>query len=71
MKTKMNILAVLGTLMMLGSLHGAVADTFFGAQPVDGKKCQVRGATGTNAQGATCTCMDDPDGDPYFVWVCK
>ncbi len=40
-------------------------------KPVDGKKCQVRNNTGVSDKGQQCQCTDDPDGDPYLVWVCK
>lgn len=40
-------------------------------KPANNKKCQVRDNTGTDDKGRSCVCTDDPDGDPYLVWVCQ
>ena len=40
-------------------------------KPANNKKCQVRDNTGTDDHGRSCVCTDDPDGDPYLVWVCQ
>ena len=45
--------------------------TVLDTKPIQGKKCQTRNNTGTTDQGLQCICTDDPDGDPYLVWVCK
>jgi hypothetical protein len=51
--------------------EGQGVSTFLDSVPANDAKCQVKGNTGLDAAGLTCVCSDDPDGDPYFVWVCK
>lgn len=57
------LIAAVGVLTIAGTAKAEV--------PVNDQKCATKGATGADAQGRNCVCTDDPDGDPYTVWVCK